>query len=52
MKNKTLLIISFVGFVFCLIMLISVFVNDIRYQNRVDNIFEQYEKDMEKLHNE
>lgn len=51
MKNKNLLIISFVAFIFCLLMLISVFTIQIQHQNRVDDIFKQYEKDMGELHN-
>lgn len=50
--DNTNLTIWFIAFVACLLMLISVFANDIRHRNRIDDIFEQYEKDMEELHNE
>lgn len=52
-KNKSYniaFILSFILFIMCLITLILMFISNIRYQNKIDNVMDKYEKDMVELH--
>lgn len=52
LKNKYLLSISFLGMVLCCILLITIFVMNIRKEKRYDDIFDDYYIEMNKIHSE
>lgn len=39
-----------VAWIWCCLSLAAIFLQRMQHQNRVDEIFDQYEKDMEELH--